>query len=111
MEFMREADNGTPDKESCWNEFVSCAMSRAWTARYGKANVAAIDRLKQLALENARLKKALAHGNGHLQRLRVKTSGAACLPAPIRNVAYRRSDDAVCGKSDLYGADAIRAGK
>jgi hypothetical protein len=70
-------------------------MFRAWTARYGKTNVATIDRLNQLELENARLKKALAHANGHLQRLRAKTSSAACPPARIRNIAYRRPDDAV----------------
>jgi putative transposase len=95
MEFMREAAAGSPVREPCWNDFVSCAMFRAWTARYGKANVVAIDRLKQLELENARLKKALAHASGHLQRLRAKTSNAACPPARISNIAYRRPDDAV----------------
>jgi putative transposase len=95
MEFMREAAAGSPVNEPCWNDFVSCAMSRAWTARYGRVNVAAIDRLKQLELENARLKRALAHANGNLQRLRAKTSSAACPPARIRNIACRRPDDAV----------------
>ena len=62
-------------------------MFRAWTARYGKANVATIDRLKQFELENARPKKALAHANGHLQRLPANTSSAAYPPARIRNAA------------------------
>ncbi len=87
MEFMREAAAESPVNEPCWNDFVSCAMFRAWTARYGKANVATIDRLKQLELENARLKKALAHANGHRQHLRAKTSSAACPPARIKNIA------------------------
>jgi hypothetical protein len=57
-------------------------MFRAWTAQYGKANVATIDRLKQLELENARLKKALAHANGR--------SSACMRKRPAQRVFQRR---------------------
>ena len=103
--FLREAAAGTPIKELCWNDFVSRAMFRAWKAQYGEANVDQTDRLKQLELENARLKKALAHANRHLQRLRAETRGAARLPARTRNIGYCPPANAVCGASALHDAD------
>jgi putative transposase len=56
--FLREAAAGTPVMELCWNHCFSRATFRAWKVRYGEA-IAETDRLKQLELENARLRKAI----------------------------------------------------
>ncbi|HTC79100.1 MAG TPA: hypothetical protein VK657_10815, partial [Terriglobales bacterium] len=43
---------------------------RAWKAKYGAAIDAETDRLKQLELENAHLRRALARASSDLARLR-----------------------------------------
>lgn len=59
--FLREAAAGTPVVELCWNHCFSRSTFRTWKAKYGKAIAAETDRLKQLEIENARLRRAQAH--------------------------------------------------
>jgi putative transposase len=75
--FLREAAAGTSVMELCWNHCFSRSTFRAWKARYGEAIDAELGRLKQLELENARLRNALARANSDLERLRRKSSDAA----------------------------------
>jgi len=77
LSFLREAAAGASVMELCWNHCFSRSTFRAWKARYGEAIDAETGRLKQLELENARLRKALARADSDLERLRRKTSGAA----------------------------------
>ena len=90
--FLREAAAGTPVVELCWNHCFSRSTFRAWKAKYGAAIAVDTDRLKQLEFENARLRKALAHANSDLERLRGKTSGAALLSARTGSSASYRTE-------------------
>ena len=84
--FLREAAAGTPIMEVCWNHCFSRSTSRAWKAKYGAAIDVETDRLKQLELENARLRKALARANAELAR-------PTALPAPRSRVSSLRTQD------------------
>jgi putative transposase len=84
--FLREAAAGTPIMEVCWNHCFSRSTFRAWKAKYGAAIDAETDRLKQLELENARLRKALAHANAEL-------ATPTALPASRSRVSCRRMQD------------------
>jgi putative transposase len=70
LRFLREAAAGTSVMELCWNHCFSRSTFRAWQAKYGAAIDADIGRLKQLELENARLRKALARADPDVERLR-----------------------------------------
>jgi putative transposase len=90
LDFLRKAAAGTPVVELCWNYCFGRSTFRAWKAKYGAAIDADTSRLKQLELDNARLRKALARAESDLERLRGKTSGAALLPARTRSIASHR---------------------
>ena len=86
LRFLREAAAGTPVIDLCWNHCFSRSTFRAWKAKYGAAIDAETDRLKQLELENARLRKALARANAELAR-------PTALPAPRSRVSCPRTQD------------------
>src|SRR6266568_5609383 len=84
--FLHEAAAGTPVMDVCWNHGFSRSTFRAWKAKYGAAIDTETDRLKQLELENARLRMALARANAELAR-------PGALPAPRSRASYRRTQD------------------
>ena len=57
---LRQAESGTPVKEVCRVYGVSTASYYAWKAKYGGMDVNEARRLKELELENRRLKAAVA---------------------------------------------------
>jgi putative transposase len=103
--FLREAAAGTPVMELCWNHCFSRSTFRAWKAKYGAAIDIETGRLRQLELENARLRKALASANSDLGRLRRQLSGAALLPARAGSIASYRPADMLSRASGFRDVD------
>lgn len=58
--FLREAEAGLPVKELCRKHGFSEASYYLWRSKFGGMNVSEAKRLKELEIENARLKKLLA---------------------------------------------------
>jgi putative transposase len=58
--FLREADAGIPVKELCRKHGFSDASYYLWRSKFGGMSVPDAKRLKELEIENARLKKLLA---------------------------------------------------
>ena len=58
--FLREAEGGLPVKELCRRHGFSEASYYLWRSKFGGMNVSEAKRLKELEIENARLKKLLA---------------------------------------------------
>jgi putative transposase len=58
--FLREADGGVPVKDLCRKHGFSDASYYLWRSKYGGMSVSDAKRLKQLEVENGRLKKLLA---------------------------------------------------
>jgi putative transposase len=58
--FLREADAGVPVKELCRKHGFSDGSYYLWRSKFGGMGVSDAKRLKELEIENARLKKLLA---------------------------------------------------
>lgn len=58
--FLREADAGIPIKELCRKQGFSEASYYLWRSKFGGMSVPDAKRLKELEIENTRLKKLLA---------------------------------------------------
>jgi putative transposase len=58
--FLREADAGVPVKDLCRKHGFSEASYYLWRSKFGGMSVSDAKRLKELELENTRLKKLLA---------------------------------------------------
>ncbi|GGA52782.1 transposase [Dyella nitratireducens] len=58
--FLREADAGMPIKELCRKHGFSEASYYLWRSKFGGMSVPDAKRLKELEMENTRLKKLLA---------------------------------------------------
>jgi len=58
--FLREAEAGLPVKELCRRHGFSEASYCLWRSKFGGMSVSDAKRLKELEVENARLKKLLA---------------------------------------------------
>ena len=58
--FLKEAERGLPVKELCRKRGFSEASFYLWRSKYGGMSVPDAKRLKELEIENARLKKLLA---------------------------------------------------
>ena len=58
--FLREAEAGLPVKELCRRHGFSEASYYLWRSKFGGMSVSEAKRLKELEVENARLKKLLA---------------------------------------------------
>ena len=58
--FLREAEAGMPIAELCRKHAFSEASYYLWRSKFGGMNVSDAKRLKELELENARLKRLLA---------------------------------------------------
>ncbi len=57
---LREAEGDTPVQAVCARHNVSAATFYKWRAKYGGLDVNAARRLRAMAEENARLKRAVA---------------------------------------------------
>ena len=57
---LQEVESGRPVKEVCREYGVSTASYYAWKVKYGGMDVNEARRLKELELENRRLKRAVA---------------------------------------------------
>jgi putative transposase len=58
--FLREADAGLPVKDLCRKHGFSEASYYLWRSKFGGMSVSDAKRLKELEIENGRLKKLLA---------------------------------------------------
>src|SRR5215204_4848013 len=58
--FLRDADAGIPVKDLCRKHGFSEASYYLWRSKFGGMSVSDAKRLKELEIENARLKKLLA---------------------------------------------------
>ncbi len=58
--FRREVDAGVPVKDLCRKHGFSEASYYLWRSKFGGMNVSDAKRLKELEIENTRLKKLLA---------------------------------------------------
>jgi len=58
--FLREAEAGLPIKELCRQHGFSEASYYLWRSKFGGMSVSDAKRLKELEIENTRLKKLLA---------------------------------------------------
>lgn len=58
--FLREADAGIPLKDLCRKHGFSMGSYYLWRSKFGGMNVSDAKRLKELEIENGRLKKLLA---------------------------------------------------
>ena len=58
--FLREAEAGLPTKELCRRHGFSEASYYLWRSKFGGMSVSDAKRLRELEIENARLKKLLA---------------------------------------------------
>ena len=58
--FLHEADAGLPIKELCRRHAFSEASYYLWRSKFGGMNVSEAKRLRELEIENTRLKKLLA---------------------------------------------------
>ena len=58
--FLREAEAGVPVKDLCRRHGFSEASYYLWRSKFGGMNVSDAKRLKELSVENRRLKKLLA---------------------------------------------------
>lgn len=58
--FLREADAGVPVKDLCRKHGFSEGSYYLWRSKFGGMSISDAKRLKELELENTRLKKLLA---------------------------------------------------
>jgi len=61
--FLREADAGIPVKDLCRKHGFSDASYYLWRSKFGGMSVSDATRLKELEIENTRLKKLLAESH------------------------------------------------
>ena len=57
---LKQAEAGTPIPELCREHGMSSASFYKWRAKYGGMDAALMTRMKELEVENARLKKMYA---------------------------------------------------
>ncbi len=60
MAILKQAETGTPVPELCREHGMSNATFYKWRAKYGGMDASMVARLKELEIENRRLKKMYA---------------------------------------------------
>jgi len=60
MAILKQAQAGMPAPELCREHGISIASFYKWRAKYGGMDASMMSRVKELELENARLKKMYA---------------------------------------------------
>lgn len=80
--FLREADAGLPVKDLCRKHGFSEASYYLWRSKFGGMSVSDAKRLKELEIENTRLKKLLADSllENEVSRTRTASSASASWP-------------------------------
>ena len=69
--FLKQAESGLPVKEACRQGGFSEPTFYKWRTKYGGMEADEARRLKDLEVENARLKKLLAEAHLDLEALKV----------------------------------------
>ncbi len=69
--FLKEAEAGMQVKELCGKQRLSGASFSTWCAKFGGMEVSEARRLKDLEVENVRLKKLLAEAMLDMEALKV----------------------------------------
>lgn len=75
LDFLKQAEAGVPVKELCRRHGFSDASFYTWRAKFGGMTVPDAKRLKDLELENSRLKKLLAEAHLDIEALKVVARG------------------------------------
>ncbi|GGM32322.1 hypothetical protein GCM10009425_48540 [Pseudomonas asuensis] len=75
LDFLKQAEAGMSVKELCRRHGVSDASFYTWRAKFGGMTVPNAKRLKDLELENSRLKKLLAEAHLDIESLKVVVRG------------------------------------
>ena len=75
LDFLKQAEAGVPVKKLCRRHGFSDASFYTWRAKFGGMTVADAKRLKDLELENSRLKKLLAEAHLDIESLKVVARG------------------------------------
>lgn len=73
--FLKQAAAGTPIKDLCRKHGFSDASFYLWRRRFGGMDVPDAKRLRELELENAKLKKLLAEAMLDKEALRIVARG------------------------------------
>ncbi|MBA5032069.1 transposase, partial [Pseudomonas aeruginosa] len=73
LDLLKQAEAGVPVKELCRRHGFSDASFYTWRAKFGGMTVADAKRLKDLELENSRLKKLLAEAHLDIESLVAKS--------------------------------------
>lgn len=69
--FLKEAEVGVPVKELCRKHGFSDAAFYGWRTKFGGMQVSEAKRLRELEVENAKLKKLLAEAHLDVEALKV----------------------------------------
>jgi putative transposase len=69
--FLKEAEAGVPVKELCRKHGFSDAAFYGWRTKFGGMQVSEAKRLRELEVENAKLKKLLAEAHLDVEALKV----------------------------------------
>ncbi len=75
LDFLKQAEAGVPVKELCRRYGFSDASFYTWRAKFSGMTVPDAKRLKDLELENSRLKKLLAEAHLDIEALKVVARG------------------------------------
>ena len=67
ISILKQAESGSPVPELCREHGFSSATFYKWRAKYGGMDASMMARLKELEIENARLKKMYADRGGNSQ--------------------------------------------
>ncbi|UEP51435.1 IS3 family transposase [Burkholderia ambifaria] len=101
--FLKEAEAGMPVKELCRKHGFSDASFYTWRAKFGGMEVSEARRLKDLEVENARLKKLLAEAMLDMEALKVVVKGK-----PLSPQAKRKAVSAIREKVNISERRACR---
>jgi putative transposase len=69
--FLREAEAGMPVKDLCRKHGFSDAAFYKWRGKFGGMQVSEAKKLRELEVENAKLKKLLAEAHLDVEALKV----------------------------------------
>jgi len=86
--FLREADAGIPIKDLCRRHGFSEASYYLWRSKFGGMSVSDAKRLKELEIENTRLKKLLAESHLEIEVTR-EVLRKKMVTAPARREVVR----------------------
>ncbi|AVT07964.1 IS3 family transposase [Paracidovorax avenae] len=92
--FLKQAEAGLAVKEVCRQGGFSEPTFYKWRARYGGMDAEEARRLKELEVENARLKKLLAEAHLDLEALKIGFGGKALAPQDKRKAIARMLEHA-----------------